>query len=341
MMSEELRVFTKDDVRPGILADVTIAVIGYGSQGRAHALNLRDSGLDVIVGARTGGKSAAAAEADGFRVLPLAAAAREAGFVALTAPDMAHEEIWEEHLKGSLADGGTLMFAHGFSILYGRVKPSVSLDVIMVAPKGPGDLVRREYQKGRGVPCLFAVHQDASGKAADRALGYADAIGGTAAAIFETTFRDETETDLFGEQAVLCGGVTELFIAGYETLVEAGYPRELAYYECFHELKLIVDLLHEGGLRKMYEFISETATFGDLRSGPRVVGPEAKARMQDVLADIRSGQFAHEWIVENQAGKARYGAMLDRKTAHDIEAVGARMRSMMTWLEAGRNNSGE
>ncbi|MEM1409565.1 MAG: ketol-acid reductoisomerase, partial [Pseudomonadota bacterium] len=219
-MSQELRVFTKDDVKPGTLKDKTIAVVGYGSQGRAHAQNLRDSGLDVIIGAREGGGSHAKAEADGFRVLSVANAAAEADFVALTAPDMAHKEIFENHLKDNLKEGDTLMFAHGFTIIYNQVVPPAGVDVIMVAPKGPGDLVRREYQRGRGVPCLFAVHQDASGQASDRALAYADGIGGTAAAIFETTFRDETETDLFGEQAVLCGGVTELFVAGYETLVE-------------------------------------------------------------------------------------------------------------------------
>lgn len=340
-MTEELRVFTKDDVTPGTLTNQTIAVVGYGSQGRAHAQNLRDSGLDVIVGARVGGPSHVKAEADGFRVLSVANAAAEADFVALTAPDMAHKEIFENDLKPNLKEGSTLMFAHGFSIIYNQVKPPAGVDVIMVAPKGPGDLVRREYQRGRGVPCLFAVHQDASGNATDRALSYADGIGGTAAAIFETTFRDETETDLFGEQAVLCGGVTELFIQGYETLVEAGYPRELAYYECFHELKLIVDLLHEGGLQKMYDFISETATYGDLVSGNRVVGPESKARMKDVLKDIQNGTFAHNWILENQAGKARYDAMLRQKSEHDIEAIGSRMRSMMTWLKSDGNNSGD
>ncbi|MEM9838910.1 MAG: ketol-acid reductoisomerase [Pseudomonadota bacterium] len=340
-MTEQLRVFTKDDVKPGTLSSKTIAVVGYGSQGRAHAQNLRDSDLDVIVGARAGGKSHHQAEEDGFRVLTVAQAAAEADFVALTAPDMAHKEIFEKDLAPNMKPGSTLMFAHGFSVVYNQVQAPENMDVIMVAPKGPGDLVRREYTKGRGVPCLFAVAQDASGTAADKALAYADGIGGTAAAIFETTFRAETETDLFGEQAVLCGGVTELFIAGYETLVEAGYPKELAYYECFHELKLIVDLLHEGGLQKMYDFISETATFGDLKSGPRVVGPEAKERMKDVLSDIQNGTFAYDWILENQTGKARYDAMLRQKTEHDIEEVGARMRGMMTWLQGDHNNSGD
>lgn len=340
-MTEELRVFTKDDVKPGVLADSTIAVVGYGSQGRAHALNLRDTGLDVIVGARPGGKSQQQAEEDGFRVLKVGQAAAEADFVALTAPDMAHKEIFETELGPNMKTGSTLMFAHGFSVVYNQVRAPKGMDVIMVAPKGPGDLVRREFQKGRGVPCLFAVAQEASGEATDRALSYADGIGGTAAAIFETSFRAETETDLFGEQVVLCGGVTELFLAAYETLVEAGYPKELAYYECFHELKLIVDLLHEGGLAKMYDFISETATYGDLKSGPRVVGPEVKARMKDVLAEIQNGSFAQDWIMENQTGKVRYGAMLRQKREHDIETVGDRMRSMMTWLNGDGNNAGE
>lgn len=340
-MTEQLRVFTKDDVVRGSLSDTTIAIVGYGSQGRAHARNLRDSGQDVIVGARKGGASYHRAEEDGFRVLSVAEAAQEAGFVALTAPDMAHKEIYDNHLAAALTAGKTLMFAHGFSVIYGQVTPPQDVDVIMVAPKGPGDLVRREYEKGRGVPCLFAVHQDASGRATERALSYADGLGGTAAAIFETTFRAETETDLFGEQAVLCGGVTELIAAGFETLVEAGYPPELAYYECFHELKLIVDLLHEGGLKKMYEFISETATFGDLQSGPRVVGPEVKARMKDVLSEIQNGTFANDWILENQAGKARYNATLRQKTEHQLEEVGARMRGMMTWLDGQQNNSGD
>ncbi|MEM1381695.1 MAG: ketol-acid reductoisomerase [Pseudomonadota bacterium] len=340
-MTEQLRVFTKDDVKPGTLAHMTLAVVGYGSQGRAHAQNLRDSGLDVIIGARPGGKSQRTAEEDGFRVLSVAQAAAEADFIALTAPDMAHKEIFEKDLAPNMKSGATLMFAHGFSVVYNQVRAPAGVDVIMVAPKGPGDLVRREYQRGRGVPCLFAVAQDASGQAADKALAYADGIGGTAAAIFETTFRAETETDLFGEQVVLCGGVTELFIAAYETLVEAGYPKELAYYECFHELKLIVDLLHEGGLSKMYDFISETATFGDLRSGARVVGPEVKARMKDVLADIQNGTFAHDWVVENQSGKVRYEAMLRQKSEHEIEEIGARMRGMMTWLSGDQNNSGD
>ncbi len=339
MSQEEMRVFTKDDVKPGTFNNKTIAIIGYGSQGRSHARNLKDSGLDVIVGARRGGPSEAKAEADGFRVLAPADAAKEANLIAITAPDMAHETIFENDVRPNLNEGDAILFAHGFTILYGRVKPPKNVDVIMVAPKGPGDLVRREYEKGRGVPCLFAVHQDFTGTATDKALAYADGIGGTAAAIFETSFREETETDLFGEQAVLCGGATELVVMGYETLVEAGYRPEMAYYECLHELKLIVDLLHEGGMAKMHEFISETAAYGDLVSGPRVINEETRERMRAVLRDIQDGSFARDWILENQAGKARYDQLMEKDLNHDIEKVGERLRDRMTWLKPGANNA--
>ncbi|ADM09331.1 ketol-acid reductoisomerase [Parvularcula bermudensis HTCC2503] len=337
-MATNLRAFTKDDVTPA-LKGTTVAVIGYGSQGRAHALNMKDSGLDVIIGARPGGPSDKKASEDGFRVMSPAEAAAEAGYIALTAPDMAHAQIFEEAIAPNLKAGDTLMFAHGFSVIYGQVTPPKDVDVILVAPKGPGDLVRREYERGRGVPCLFAVHQDATGDATAKALHYADAIGGTAAAVFETTFQDETETDLFGEQAVLCGGATELVVMGFETLVEAGYPPELAYYECLHELKLIVDLLNEGGLAKMHEFISETAIYGDLVSGPRVIDDTARERMRAVLRDIQTGTFARNWILENKAGKPAYNAMLQRDLDHPIEEVGRDLRSKMSWLKAGANNA--
>ncbi|GGY56407.1 ketol-acid reductoisomerase [Parvularcula lutaonensis] len=340
-MTDRLRVFTKDDVDPDALKDKTIAVIGYGAQGRAQGLNLRDSGLEVIVGARAGGGSEQRARADGFHTLSVEDAAEEADVIAMLAPDMAHGEIYEQVLRPRMKEGDTLLFGHGFSVLYGLVKPAADIDVVMVAPKGIGQLVRREYEKGRGVPALFSIHQDATGNATKTALGYADGIGGTAAAIWETTFRDEAETDMFGEQAVLCGGVTELFLRAYETLVEAGYPRELAYTECFHELKLVVDILHEGGLNKMYSSISETAAFGDLLNGGSIIGPEVKERMKGVLDQIRSGQFAHEWILENQAGKARFEAMKARKRDHDIEDIGQHVRSFMPWLEGGGNNSGD
>ncbi|MBB4658873.1 ketol-acid reductoisomerase [Parvularcula dongshanensis] len=340
-MAQDLRVFTKDDVKPDTFKDTTIAVIGYGSQGRSHALNLRDSGVDVIIGARRGGPSEQKAEADGFRVLSPADAAKEANFIALTAPDMAHAEIFKNDVAPNLQAGDALMFAHGFSVIYGQVTPPKDVDVFLVAPKGPGDLVRREFERGRGVPCLFAIHQDASGHATDKALSYADSIGGTAAAVFETSFKAETETDLFGEQAVLCGGATELVVMGFETLVEAGYPEELAYYECLHELKLIVDLLNEGGLAKMHEFISETAIYGDLRSGPRVINEETRERMRAVLKDIQSGTFARDWILENQAGKPAYNALLAADLDHPIEEVGRKLRGRMSWLKPGANNAPE
>ncbi|NNU16863.1 ketol-acid reductoisomerase [Parvularcula sp. ZS-1/3] len=341
-MGDQLRAYTKDDVTP-VLSGKTIAVIGYGSQGRSHARNLRDSGMDVIIGARRGGASETKAEEDGFRVLTPAAAAEEASYIALTAPDMAHKEIYENDVKPNLKAGDTLMFAHGFSVLYGQVEPPKDVDVILVAPKGPGDLVRREFEKGRGVPCLFAIHQDASGEARDRALHYADGVGGTAAAVFETSFKHETETDLFGEQAVLCGGATELVVMGFETLVEAGYAPELAYYECLHELKLIVDLLHEGGLAKMHEFISETAIYGDLKSGPRVVDENSREKMRAVLKDIQTGAFARDWITENQAGKPAYRQMLAADLEHPIEETGRKLRSQMTWLNAepGSNSANQ
>lgn len=337
--AEALRVFTKDDVVPGTLCDKRIAVIGYGSQGRSHARNLRDSGVDVIIGARPGGPSAAKAADDGFVVADPGTAAEAADLIALTAPDMAHQEIYERDIAPAMKPGKALLFAHGFSIVYGRVTPPADVDVVMVAPKGPGDLVRREFERGRGVPCLFAVHQDATGSATQKAIAYADAIGGTAAALFETSFQDETETDLFGEQAVLCGGTAELVIAGFETLVEAGYSPELAYYECLHELKLIVDLLHEGGLAKLYEFISETAAYGDFVSGPRVINDESRAAMRSILKEIQTGDFAYDWIAENQAGKPRFAKRLDGRLTHEIEDIGKTLRSHMSWLKPGANNA--
>ena len=332
-----MKVYKEEDANPAAVKSGTVAVIGYGSQGRAHALNLKNSGCDVIVGVREGGKGARQAAADGLEVASPAKAAAAARLVAILTPDMTHEKIFNEDVAPNLQDGDALLFAHGFTVLYGRVKAPEHVDVIMVAPKGPGDLVRREYERGRGVPCLFAVHQDASGKAREKALAYASLIGGTVAGALETTFREETETDLFGEQAVLCGGATELVLAGFETLTEAGYRPEIAYYECLHELKLIVDLLYEGGLAKMHEFISETAIYGDLVSGPRVVNDETRERMREVLKDIQSGTFAHNWILENQAGKARYQQMLDADLNHPIEKTGKELRDLMSWLKPGAN----
>jgi len=328
------RIFTNQDVDAAALAGATIAVVGYGSQGRAHARNLRDSGHELVVGARAGGEAERRAKADGFRVLSPAEAAQEAQLVALLTPDMAHRQVYAEQIAPNLSPGDALLVAHGFSVLYGEVAPRDDIDVVLVAPKGPGDLVRREYEIGRGVPCLFAVHQDASGAARAKAMAYCAGIGGATAGAIETSFREETETDLFGEQAVLCGGASELVVAGFETLVAAGYKPEVAYFECLHELKLIVDLMYEGGLAKMLHFVSETAKYGDFVSGPRVIDGETRARMQEVLADIQSGAFARQWIGENEAGKPNYRAMYEADLAQPIEKVGARLRTHMAWLQS-------
>ena len=280
------------------LKNKKIAVIGYGSQGRAHALNLHESGLDVVVGVRQDGPSWKNAQADGLTVEEPAEAVKHADLVAVLTPDMPQKKLYEEIIEPNIKPNAALLFAHGFNIHFGQIKPRADIDVILVAPKGPGALVRREYEKGHGVPCLYAIHQDASGEAREKVLAYAAGIGGARAMLIETHFAEETETDLFGEQAVLCGGATELVLQGFETLVEAGYKPEVAYYECLHELKLIVDLLHEGGLAKMHKFVSETAQYGDLTRGPRVVNDETRARMREVLAEIRTGTFAKEWVAE-------------------------------------------
>ena len=328
------RIYTESDVDRSVLKGGTIAIVGYGSQGRAHARNLRDSGFDVIVGARAGGGAERKAKADGFRTLSIAEAARQATLVALLTPDMTHKSVWADEIEVNLEPGSALLVAHGFSVLYKEIAPREDIDVILVAPKGPGDLVRREYEKGAGVPALFAVHQDSTGDARAKAMAYCSGIGGTTAGAIETSFQEETETDLFGEQAVLCGGASELVNAGFETLVEAGYKPEVAYFECLHELKLIVDLMYEGGLAKMHEFISETAIYGDLVSGPRVINAETRARMKEVLKDIQDGTFARAWIAENKAGKPNYDAMLDKDLNLPIEKTGAALRRHMAWLQA-------
>ena len=309
-----------------------IVILGYGSQGRAHALNLHESGLDVVVGVRRDGPSWKNAQADGLRVEEPAEAVKQADLVAVLTPDMVQPKLYEEAIEKNLKPNAALLFAHGFNVHFDQIKPRADIDVILVAPKGPGALVRREYEKGHGVPCLYAIHQDASGNARDKVLAYAAGIGGARAMLIETHFAEETETDLFGEQAVLCGGATELVLQGYETLVEAGYKPEVAYYECLHELKLIVDLLHEGGLAKMHKFVSETAQYGDLTRGPRVVNDETRSRMREVLAEIRDGRFAKEWVAEYQAGNGNYRAMKERDLAHPIEQVGAALRARMPWL---------
>ena len=326
-------IYTEKDADRSALSG-TVAIVGYGSQGRSHARNLRDSGFDVVVGARAGGAAERKARNDGFRVVSPAEAAKEASLVALLTPDMSHREVYAKDIAPNLAPGAALLVAHGFSVHYGEIVPRRDIDVVLVAPKGPGDLVRREFEIGRGVPCLFAVQQDVSGNARGRALAYASGVGGTLAGAIETTFPEETETDLFGEQAVLCGGVTELVTSGYDILVEAGYKPEVAYFECLHELKLIVDLLYEGGIAKMHEFISETAKYGDLVSGPRVINDETRERMREILKDIRTGKFAFDWIAENEAGKQNYDALLAADLDQPIEKTGARLRQHMAWLHS-------
>lgn len=310
-----------------------IAVLGYGSQGRAHALNLRDSGCDVVIGARKNGPSWKKAGDEGFTVLEPGAAVRNADLVAVLTPDMVQPGLYQEAIEPSMKSGAALLFAHGFNIHFGQVQPRADVDVIMVAPKGPGALVRSEYQRGRGVPCLYAVQQDASGQAEAHATAYADAIGGGRALLIRTDFREETETDLFGEQAVLCGGASELVTRGFETLVEAGYQPEVAYYEVMHELKLIVDLFYEGGLAKMLTYVSETAQYGDFVGGPRVVDAGTKARMRAVLADIQDGTFAKNWIAEYAAGLPNYRRFKQADLDHPLEQVGKTLRARMPWLQ--------
>lgn len=311
-----------------------IAVVGYGSQGRAHALNLRDSGFDVTVGLRPGGPTEAKAQADGFVVKAVADAVKDADLVAVLTPDMVQKKLYADVLAPSMKQGAVLLFAHGLNVHFGMIEPRADLDVVLVAPKGPGALVRREYEIGRGVPCIYAVHQDKSGKAEQFALAYAGGLGGARANIIKTTFKEETETDLFGEQAVLCGGASSLVQAGFETLVEAGYQPEIAYYEVLHELKLIVDLFYEGGITRMLEFISETAQYGDFVSGPRVIDASVKARMKDVLTDIQNGTFTRNWQAEYDAGLPNYKKFQQADKDHPIEKVGKELRAKMVWLQA-------
>ncbi len=327
-----MQIYSESDVNVDQLAGKRIAVLGYGSQGRAHALNLKDSGLDVVVGLRPDGASWAKAQADGLEVQRPEDAVTDAAVVAFLVPDTAQPGLYAQVAAG-IPDAATLLFAHGFNIRFGQIEPREDLDVVLIAPKGPGDLVRRQYEQGKGVPCLVAIAQDRSGDALATALAYAHGIGGSRAGILETTFAEETETDLFGEQAVLCGGATELVLAGYETLVKAGYQPEVAYFECMHELKLIVDLLHEGGLKKMHQFISETAKWGDLKSGPRVIDQHVRDRMQEILAEIQDGSFAQQWVEENKQGRNEYQRLLEVDLAHPIETVGSELRARMPWLE--------
>ncbi len=329
-----MKLYSQKDVDKKALKGAKICVLGYGSQGRAHALNLKDSGFDVGIGVRKG-DSWKKAKKDGLPVAEPARAVAGADLVAMLAPDLAQKGLYEA-VVGNLKQGATLLFAHGFNVHFKQIKPRKDLDVVLIAPKGPGDLVRRQYQQGRGVPCLIAVAQDASRKAFAKALGYAHGIGGTRGGVLQTTFAEETETDLFGEQAVLCGGATELVVKGFETLVEAGYQPEVAYFECMHELKLIVDLLHEGGIWKMHKFISETAKYGDLTRGPRVVNAKTKAEMRKILKEIQQGKFARQWIKENANGRKKYDKMLKSDLNRQIEKVGYDLRARMPWLDQGR-----
>jgi ketol-acid reductoisomerase len=329
-----MKLFSQKDVDAKALKNARICVLGYGSQGRAHALNLRDSGFDVVIGVRKG-PSFTKAKKDKFKVAEPTAAVQDADLVAMLAPDLAQKDLYRsviDHMK----KGATLLFAHGFNIHFKQIKPRKDLDVVLIAPKGPGDLVRRQYEQGRGVPSLAAVYQDASRKAFKKALAYAHGIGGTRGGVLKTTFAEETETDLFGEQAVLCGGATELVVKGFETLVEAGYQPEVAYFECMHELKLIVDLLHEGGIWKMHKFISETAKYGDLTRGPRVVTSKTKAEMRKILKEIQQGKFARQWIRENASGRKKYDKMMKADLNRPIEKVGYALRARMPWLDQGR-----
>ena len=326
-------IFYDDDGDLSLLEGKTVAILGFGSQGHAHALNLKDSGVDVVVGLREDSPSRAEAEAEGLEVLSVAEAASRGDIVMILLPDEMQSQVWEEEIADGIAPGNLLMFAHGFSIRFDQITPPEGVDVGMVAPKGPGHMVRRQYVEGSGVPCLMAVDQDATGNARDLVLAYAIGIGGGRAGIIETTFKDECETDLFGEQAVLCGGATELVRAGFDTLVEAGYDPRLAYFEVLHELKLIVDLMYEKGIQGMRYSISNTAEYGDITRGNRVVGEESRQAMKEILADIQSGEFATEWIAENKAGGENFQRLREEGKEHEIEKVGAELRSMMHWID--------
>src|SRR4051812_27374579 len=329
-------VYYEKDADSALVASRKVAIVGYGSQGHGHALNLRDSGVDVRVGLRAGSSSRRKAEEAGLRVVPVDQAAAEADVVMVLVPDTEAAAVYEESIAPHLQGGDAVLFAHGFNIRFGLINPAEGIDVAMVAPKGPGHLLRRTYEEGGGIPCLIAVAADPSGKARDLALSYASAIGGTRAGVLETTFAEETETDLFGEQVVLCGGLTSLVQAGFETLVDAGYAPEMAYFECLHAVKLIVDLMYEEGIAGMRYSISDTAEYGDLTRGPRIVNAATKAEMKKVLGEIQSGQFADEWIAESESGRKRYKELQEAGKRHPIEEVGGRLRSMMPWISAGK-----
>jgi len=329
------RMYYDEDANLDLLMNKTVAIIGFGSQGHAHALNLKESGVNVIVGLYEGSKSTAKAQAAGLTVKPVAEAAKAADLIMILLPDEVQKTVYQAEIEPHLGAGKALAFAHGFNIHFGQIVPPAGVDVMMIAPKGPGHLVRRTYEQGEGVPCLFAVFQDETGQGRDRAMAYAKGIGGTRAGILETSFREETETDLFGEQAVLCGGLSALIKTGFETLVEAGYQPELAYFECLHEVKLIVDLVVEGGLANMRDSISNTAEYGDYSRGPRIVNEETRAEMRKVLSEIQSGEFAREFVLENQSGKSVLTSTRRREAEHPIEEVGKDLRAMFSWLKKG------
>lgn len=326
--------YYEKDANPGLIAGRKVAIIGFGSQGHAHALNLKDSGVDVAVGLRAGSRREATAAGAGLKVVSPAAAADWADLIMVLVPDQSQKDLYEQAIAPNLRPGDALFFAHGFNIHFGYVKPPESIDVAMVAPKGPGHLVRRQYQQGSGVPALVAIHQDATGGAMDLALSYANGIGATRAGVIETTFRDETETDLFGEQVILCGGIDELIRAAFETLTDAGYPAEMAYFEVLHELKLIVDLLFEGGLSWMRFSVSDTAEYGDITRGPRIITEQTREAMRTILGEIQSGAFAKEWMAENAAGAPTLLAARSELASHPVEQVGRRLRAMMPFLVA-------
>ena len=331
-----MKVYYDKDADLEIIRSKKVAVIGYGSQGHAHSQNLKESGVDVVVGLRKNGASWKKAEAAGLKVMDVASAVKQADVVMILVPDELQGDLYKNEIGPNLKKGAYLAFAHWFNIHFGQIVPDASINVFMVAPKGPGHLVRHEYTKGNGVPTLIAIHQDPAKHTKDVALAYASAIGGGRAGIIETTFKDETETDLFGEQAVLCGGTTALIMAGYETLIEAGYPEEMAYFECLHELKLIVDLIYEGGISNMRYSISNTAQYGDLTRGPRIITEETKKEMKKILSEIQSGEFAKEWMLENKANKPVFTALTRKGQEHPIEKVGEKLRAMMPWLKKGK-----
>jgi ketol-acid reductoisomerase len=328
-----VEIFYDDDADLGVLQDKKVAVIGYGSQGHAHALSLRDSGVDVRVGLQPGSKSRAKAEEQGLRVLTPAEAAAEADIVMLLAPDTKQKKIFDEEIAPNLQPGNAIAFGHGFNIRYGLIQPAADIDVFMIAPKGPGHLVRRQFVDGKGVPCLIAIEQDPSGNAQALALAYAKGIGGSRAGVIKTTFKEETETDLFGEQAVLCGGAAALVQNGFEVLTEAGYAPEIAYFEVLHELKLIVDLMYEGGIARMRYSVSDTAEYGDVTRGPRVISPAVKEEMKKILGEIQDGSFAKEWVAEDAAGRPNFQKLQAEGEQHPIEEVGRKLRGLMSWVD--------